>query len=275
MEILTSHQMMEPVAFIDSPPCMVNAAFPADLVLFNCDNDVFTMSRQKYKVGDDNKRMYRMKEWRIMTSKITSIMFWGGRLFDCGEYELSSLLIERSNHLQYLSCFPAAGVHMVRPLYCRNNRAGKFLFPRLEVITMMDCGTPYDFGLITPNLRKIEIILSNYNGEAEIREWMNLEKARKLFSENKKLEEIFVVRADPADNEMKRVPVLYIRTPYFNLWEKRKLVLLAMFREQVSICPLAGLQYDMLRSICAMVSGSWTIVKQNTDGEVLETVLVD
>lgn len=239
------------------------AMFPKDLILFDVDNDVFTASRQKYHVGEQNKRMYKNKEWRVMTSQICTITFWGGRLFNCGEYELSSLLLERSQQLLSLTCYPAAGVHMVRPLYCRNNRAGRFLFPVLQEITMMDCGSPLDHGLVTPNLRRIEIILRSYNVDVEVEEWISLVKARKLYEENKNLEEIRVVLADTRDNSMTRSPVLQIFTPQYQIWEKKKLLFLAMYKESSQSCPVAILPYDMLRNICTMVSGSWVILKDN------------
>lgn len=235
------------------------AMFPADLVMTDVDNNVFTACRDKYQVGENNKRMYRNREWRVMTSRISTITFWGGRLFDCGEYELSSLLVERSKQLKSFVCFPAAGVHMVRPLYCKNNRAGKLLFPALEKITMIDCGSPFDYGLLTPQLKSIEIILSNYDLNAELQEWLMLDKARKLFAENNKLEEIIVVTANTADSSMKRTVHLRILTPHFNFWDKRKLLLLTMYRENPASCLLARLPYDILRNICSMVSGSWLI----------------
>ena len=124
---------------------------------------------------------------------------------------------------------------------------------------MIDCGSPYDYGLVTPNLRQIEIILPNYDLNAEMQEWLILDKAKKLFAENQKLEEIFVVQADTADSQMRRTQLMHICTPRFNFWEKRKLILLAMFKEEFETCSIARLQYDMLREICAMVSGSWIV----------------
>ena len=202
--------------------------------------------------------MYKNKEWRVVTSQISTISFWGGSLFSCGEYELSSLLIERAQHLKQLTCFPRAGVEMVRPLYCKNNRAGKHIFPVLEEMTMMDVGTPFDHGYITPNLKKITLILRTTDENVINEEWVRLIKAKELFSQNKKLVEIQLVSV-PGERNDNITSVMKIFTPQYNFWHKRKLMLLAIYKESMHKCPLAKLPYDILRSICHMSSGSWII----------------
>lgn len=235
--------------------------FPPEVVLVNVENNVLTTCRQQYHVGTIEKRMYKLKEWRVMMSQVTSITLWGGKVLDCGEYELSSLLLDTDHNLRHLTYNPSVGVPMVRPLYCKNERAGRHLFPALESICMPDVGSPLDWGFITPNLKRIEIIIKV--PDQDIKPWISLEKARLLFEENPKLDEISIVVGKAEDELMGRQTVLTIYTPHKRLWEKKKMVLLSMLKEKPSECSLARIPNDILRKILPMCGSCWEIYDEN------------
>ena len=199
---------------------------------------------------------------------LVDITIWSGFIANCGESSLSSIVLKSCDTLTRFTYFPyrTKGGSMVRPLYCRGDRAGKVVFSNLQYLAMpchviMWTHSLAPCGWITPSLKELSLIVphTEIRYDRILKNIQLIKDEASLHTENPTLKTINITSGNFDDPTATQTCLVKIECPVYLSTEIISLLLLVMTKERSTSCRLAALPKDIIRYIFNMLHSSWQV----------------
>lgn len=232
------------------------------------------------------------------------LIVWGGCVANCGEDSLSRIIRHNVMSLRSVTYSPdrTKGGCLIRPGYCRGDRAEKMQFPALTDLTirLVPPLLPYDYGWITPQLHRFRLLcvvtarhrnrdmygngiqdcnLPNFNG---LQRWLRVDvpggMPNRLLDACPQLESITIALCSTKDEKCVQTDWLKLFPPRPMSWSIQRLLLLPLAKPvrdaasgNINISLLSNMSVNIMKIIFGFLGTSrWRHEDHEIPAAVLE-----